>query len=108
MLRIPIAHGEGNYYAEPDVIARVSSTNRQIVFRYCDAARTSPTRRNPNGSLDNIAGICNDAAERRRPDAAPGARVRVGARQRRRARALRLGHRFTGSAREPCVVRDGA
>jgi phosphoribosylformylglycinamidine synthase len=50
-LRVPIAHGEGNYYAEPDVIARLEQ-NRQVVFRYIE---------NPNGSVNDIAGICNEA-----------------------------------------------
>jgi phosphoribosylformylglycinamidine synthase subunit PurQ / glutaminase len=49
-LRIPIAHGEGNYYAEPDVVAALEQ-NRQVVFRYVD---------NPNGSVNDIAGICNE------------------------------------------------
>jgi phosphoribosylformylglycinamidine synthase len=59
LLRIPIAHGEGNYYAEPDVIARLE-TNRQVVFRYVDAAGAPLAAANPNGSLNNIAGICNE------------------------------------------------
>jgi phosphoribosylformylglycinamidine synthase subunit PurQ / glutaminase len=50
ILRIPIAHGEGNYYAEPDVLHRLES-NRQVIFRYLD---------NPNGSLNDIAGLCNE------------------------------------------------
>ena len=60
ILRIPIAHGEGNYYAEPDVIHRLEHDKR-IVFRYCDAAGRTTAESNPNGSLANIAGICNDA-----------------------------------------------
>ena len=59
ILRIPIAHGEGNYYAEPDVIHRLEHDKR-IVFRYCDAAGRTTAESNPNGSLGNIAGICND------------------------------------------------
>ena len=59
ILRIPIAHGEGNYYAEPDVIHRLEHDKR-IVFRYCDAAGRTTAESNPNGSLANIAGICND------------------------------------------------
>ena len=59
LLRIPIAHGEGNYYAEPDVIARLEK-NRQIVFRYVDASGEPIAAANPNGSLNNIAGICNE------------------------------------------------
>jgi phosphoribosylformylglycinamidine synthase subunit PurQ / glutaminase len=58
VLSIPIAHGEGNYYAEPDVIARLEK-NRQIVFRYVDDRGEATDEANPNGSLANIAGICN-------------------------------------------------
>ena len=58
-LRIPVAHGEGNYYAEPDVVARLEK-NRQVVFRYVDASGRRTAAANPNGSLHNIAGICND------------------------------------------------
>ena len=59
VLRIPIAHGEGNYYAEPDVIARLER-NRQVVFRYATAAGEVTEAANPNGSVANIAGLCND------------------------------------------------
>jgi len=59
VLRIPIAHGEGNYYAEPEVLARLQR-NRQIVFRYTNAAGEVTPEANPNGSLDNIAGLCNE------------------------------------------------
>jgi phosphoribosylformylglycinamidine synthase len=59
VLRIPIAHGEGNYYAEPDVIARLE-TNRQVVFRYVDTAGAATSEANPNGSVHNIAGLCSD------------------------------------------------
>jgi phosphoribosylformylglycinamidine synthase I len=58
-LKIPIAHGEGNYYAEPDVVARLEK-NRQVIFRYVDAAGRRIVDANPNGSLNNIAGICNE------------------------------------------------
>jgi phosphoribosylformylglycinamidine synthase len=59
VMRIPIAHGDGNYYAEPDVIARLES-NRQVVFRYVSAAGDVTDEANPNGSVNNIAGICNE------------------------------------------------
>jgi len=58
-LSIPVAHGEGNYYAEPDVLARLEK-NRQVVFRYVDASGQPTAAANPNGSLNNIAGICNE------------------------------------------------
>jgi phosphoribosylformylglycinamidine synthase len=60
VLRIPIAHGEGNYYAEPDVIDRLER-NRQVVFRYVTAAGEETDAANPNGSINNIAGITNEA-----------------------------------------------
>jgi phosphoribosylformylglycinamidine synthase len=60
VLRIPIAHGEGNYFAEPDVLARLEQ-NRQIVFRYTNAAGEVVDAANPNGSAAAIAGLCNEA-----------------------------------------------
>jgi phosphoribosylformylglycinamidine synthase I len=59
-LRLPIAHGEGNYYAEPEVI-RALETERRVIFRYCDAAGAATEAANPNGAVNNIAGICNEA-----------------------------------------------
>jgi phosphoribosylformylglycinamidine synthase len=60
VLRIPIAHGEGNYYAEQEVIDRLE-TNRQVVFRYVDAGGAPTAEANPNGSAHNIAGLCSEA-----------------------------------------------
>jgi phosphoribosylformylglycinamidine synthase len=60
VLCLPIAHGEGNYFAEPDVLAELEA-NRQVVFRYVDAAGEQTEAGNPNGSAHNIAGICNRA-----------------------------------------------
>jgi phosphoribosylformylglycinamidine synthase len=58
VLRLPIAHGEGNYFADPATLQELES-NRQVIFRYVDG-RGEPTREgNPNGSANNIAGICN-------------------------------------------------
>ena len=59
-LRIPIAHGEGNYYAEPEVVERLES-NRQVVFRYVDKDGAATPEANPNGSVNNIAGLCNES-----------------------------------------------
>ncbi len=59
VLRIPIAHGEGNYYAPPDVLARVEDEGR-VIFRYVTAQGEVTDAANPNGSLHNIAGICNE------------------------------------------------
>ena len=58
-LRIPIAHGEGCYFADPDTLSQLQ-TNRQILWQYCDATGTVSDEANPNGSLLNIAGIAND------------------------------------------------
>jgi phosphoribosylformylglycinamidine synthase len=60
VLRIPIAHGEGNYYAEPDVIQGLER-NRQVIFRYTTASGDPDPAANPNGSVANIAGICSPA-----------------------------------------------
>jgi phosphoribosylformylglycinamidine synthase subunit PurQ / glutaminase len=60
VLQIPIAHGEGNYFAEPEAIARLEA-NRQVVFRYTTAAGQLDDEANPNGSAAAIAGLCNEA-----------------------------------------------
>jgi len=57
-LKIPLAHGEGNYFADADVLKSLND-NDQVLFRYCDEAGNITTESNPNGSLENIAGICN-------------------------------------------------
>ena len=58
VLRIPIAHGEGNYYAEPAVIDELE-TGRRVIFRYCDSRGEITDAANPNGALHSIAGVCN-------------------------------------------------
>lgn len=58
-LRLPIAHGEGNYYAPPETIAELEASGR-IVFRYVNAAGDVVDEANPNGSLHGIAGICSE------------------------------------------------
>jgi phosphoribosylformylglycinamidine synthase len=58
-LRIPIAHGEGNYYAEPAVVERLEKS-RQVIFRYVTATGEVADAANPNGSVNSIAGICNE------------------------------------------------
>ncbi|HSC29056.1 MAG TPA: phosphoribosylformylglycinamidine synthase subunit PurQ [Vicinamibacterales bacterium] len=60
VLRLPIAHGEGNYYADADVI-RALEAGRRVVFRYCDPDGQATDASNPNGSVNNIAGICSEA-----------------------------------------------
>ena len=58
VLKIPVAHAEGNYYTDPVTLAALQA-NAQVVFRYCtEEAKVTPDA-NPNGSLDNIAGIRN-------------------------------------------------
>jgi phosphoribosylformylglycinamidine synthase I len=59
VLRIPIGHGEGNYYAPPDVLEKLEA-NRQIVLRYSTADGRLDDDANPNGSVAAIAGICNE------------------------------------------------
>jgi phosphoribosylformylglycinamidine synthase len=59
VLRIPIAHGEGNYFTTPDELRRLEQ-NRQIIFRYTDASGGATDEANPNGSIDSIAGVCSD------------------------------------------------
>jgi len=60
VLRIPIAHGEGNYYAEPDVVERLER-NRQVIFRYTTPEGVVTPDANPNGSVANVAGLCSEA-----------------------------------------------
>jgi phosphoribosylformylglycinamidine synthase len=60
VLRVPISHGEGNYFADPDTLADLEAHN-QIVFRYCDPTGAITPDANPNGSIHNIAGILNRA-----------------------------------------------
>jgi phosphoribosylformylglycinamidine synthase len=55
---IPIAHGEGRFYADAHTLQQIEE-NGQVLFRYCDAAGETTQAANPNGSLNNIAGICN-------------------------------------------------
>ncbi|MBD1365672.1 phosphoribosylformylglycinamidine synthase subunit PurQ [Mucilaginibacter sp. ZT4R22] len=57
-LKIPIAHGEGNYFADADVLKAIND-NDQVLFRYCDEAGNITDESNPNGSIENIAGVCN-------------------------------------------------
>jgi phosphoribosylformylglycinamidine synthase subunit PurQ / glutaminase len=59
VLRLPIAHGEGRYFAEPDQLAELEA-NDQIVFRYTDEHGVESEASNPNGSMRHIAGICNE------------------------------------------------
>ena len=59
VLRVPIAHGEGNYFADPETLARLNDEAR-VAFRYCDALGQANPELNPNGSVENIAGILSE------------------------------------------------
>lgn len=58
VITLPIAHGEGCYYADPDTLKQLQA-NQQILFRYCTLRGEVNADANPNGSVENIAGICN-------------------------------------------------
>ncbi len=58
VIKVPIAHGEGNYFTDPETLKRLED-NQQIIFRYCEPDGSITDKSNPNGSMNNIAGICN-------------------------------------------------
>ena len=58
VVRFPIAHAEGNFFADPRTLQEIED-NGQVAFRYCDAAGKVSDEANPNGALNNIAGIYN-------------------------------------------------
>lgn len=58
LLRMPVAHAEGNYYADPATLAELESKGR-VVFRYVDSAGVASSNANPNGSVNSVAGIAN-------------------------------------------------
>jgi len=57
--KIPIAHGEGRYYADEETLDRLEASG-QVLFRYCDEEGNITPEANPNGAARNIAGICNE------------------------------------------------
>lgn len=59
VFKIPVAHGEGRYYADEATLDRLEANN-QVLFRYCDEAGNIVAQANVNGSMRNIAGICNE------------------------------------------------
>ena len=59
VLQVPIGHMEGNYYCDDATLAALQR-DRRVIFRYCDEGGKVTCEANPNGSLDNIAGICNE------------------------------------------------
>jgi len=58
VLKIPIAHGEGRYYASEEIMKSLHQNN-QVIYQYCEQDGSITPESNPNGALDNIAGICN-------------------------------------------------
>lgn len=60
VISVPIAHGEGNYFAAPEVVAQLEA-ERRVIFRYTTPNGEVTDAANPNGSINNIAGICNEA-----------------------------------------------
>lgn len=59
VLRIPVAHGEGNYFADEQTLAQLRD-GEQIIFEYCDESGEPGSEANPNGSVANIAGVANE------------------------------------------------
>ena len=59
VLKIPVAHGEGRYYADQATMDQLDK-NKQVIFRYCDQNGEIHINSNPNGAIHNIAGICNE------------------------------------------------
>lgn len=57
-LKIPVAHGEGNFFADADTLKALND-NDQVLFRYCDAGGNITAAANPNGAIESIAGVCN-------------------------------------------------
>ena len=100
VLRIPIAHGEGNYFADA---ATSCASSKHARPRHLPLLRRATARStdaaNPNGSIAQHRRHLQRRAQRRRADAASGARLRAGARQRRRPRAVRVGGRLAGRQR---------
>ena len=59
VVRMPISHGEGRYYIDRETFTRLVD-NDQVIFRYCDERGNLAKEANPNGSLDHVAGVCNE------------------------------------------------
>jgi phosphoribosylformylglycinamidine synthase len=59
ILKIPIAHGEGRYFADEATLTKLN-TGKQVLYRYCDEQGNITPAANPNGAAENIAGICNE------------------------------------------------
>ena len=59
-LKIPVAHGEGKYFADAETLKKLNQ-NKQILFRYCDENGNVTAEASPNGTTENIAGVCNES-----------------------------------------------
>ena len=59
VIRMPLSHADGNYYADPAALSRLEDGGR-VVFRYCDSSGSASSEANPNGSVAGIAGIVNE------------------------------------------------
>jgi len=59
VIKVPVAHAEGNYFADPETLKRLEDRG-QVAFRYCSATGTVDGSGNPNGSINNIAGVFNE------------------------------------------------
>ena len=104
VLHLPIAHGEGNYYAPPDVLDEIEA-HRQVIFRYTDAVGPGVGRAQPERIAQQHRGDLQPAAQRRRADAASRTRVGSDAGERRRPRraGLRGARRSLGEG-DGCVM----
>ena len=96
VLTMPISHGEGKYHADPETLAHAARSSDQVVFRYATAEGKVTRAANPNGSLENIAGIVNEDGNRARADAA--SRARRGVRPGRYRRAVHLPARSSAAS----------
>lgn len=59
ILKVPVAHGEGRFYCDEDTLAKIEA-NGQVIFRYCNEKGETTAESNPNGAINNIAGVCNE------------------------------------------------
>ena len=100
LLRIPINHGEGNYFAPDDVLDALER-ERRVIFRYVDASGEVTDAANPNGAARNIAGICSERRNVVGMMPHPGAGLRTDARKRRRPGAVRVGRGRADRRRAP-------
>ena len=104
MIRVPVAHGDGNYFADAETLDRLEGEGR-VAFRYVPGPDEPEARANPNGSIRAIAGITNEARQCPGPDAAPRRRHRrPPPHPGRRAAVRRHGRGAVVSAAKRCVL----